>query len=64
MMMLRLDEKALTLIGRYIVLSIYIAAILMLTATAVPLWCAFPLATIWMITGGTAVDGDDEKGPR
>lgn len=47
--MLRLDEKALTLIGRYIVDSIVIAVVLMATTAPVPWWCAFPLATIWMI---------------
>lgn len=53
----RCIDDAFALIGRYVVLSIVVAAGLLIRAEAVPLWCAFPLTTIWMIITGALKSG-------
>lgn len=45
-------EGVFALIGRYIVISVIIAGILIIGEHDVPFWCAFPLATIGMILRG------------
>lgn len=46
---MRIHDQALILIGRYMVLSITLAGILVVRDIGVPFWCAFPIMTIWMI---------------
>jgi len=54
-------EEAFALIGRYVVTSIIVTIVLIMSVDAVPFWCGFPLTTIWMIASGTLSDVTSDK---
>lgn len=45
-------DRMFALIGRYVVISMIVAGVLLVRADSVPFWCAFPVTTIWMILRG------------